>query len=86
MRPELKDLYHLICGKGKYFMMGAGFHSYPDGPGKFDDLHKLCEEIEAEGKIIRQINDPGHVVWVEACEHGKDINDYCEPCGRVNAG
>ena len=20
------------------------------------------------------------------CIHGKDLNDYCEPCGRINGG
>ena len=22
----------------------------------------------------------------EHCEHGKGVNDYCEPCGRANGG
>lgn len=22
----------------------------------------------------------------ELCEHGKKLNDYCQPCGRVNGG
>ena len=24
--------------------------------------------------------------YQETCEHGKVVNDYCEPCGRVNGG
>lgn len=31
------------------------------------------------------IDKPG-LIALEGCEHGKGINDYCEPCGRVNGG
>lgn len=23
---------------------------------------------------------------VEECSHGNGLNDYCEPCGRINGG
>jgi len=22
----------------------------------------------------------------KSCSHGKGLNDYCEPCGRINGG
>lgn len=86
MRAELKDLYYLICGKGRYFMLSPGLRTFPGLRDKLSGIHKACEELEAEGKIARQMDEPDYVLWVEACEHGKGINDYCEPCGRVNGG
>jgi hypothetical protein len=28
----------------------------------------------------------GSSQYVKVCEHGKALNDYCEPCGRINNG
>ena len=43
------------------------------------------------GSVLSRLGDPEWSEWkdvpvVKGCEHGRGVNDYCEPCGRVNGG
>ncbi len=55
-------------------------YRYKDVPKEvFDELLKA----ESVGKFFYS-KVKGKFEHEKVCEHGKDMTDYCEPCGRVN--
>lgn len=63
---------------------------------KIDEDHG-CSDEEKVDMLVYSYTEGGsfrvgdkfgciHFKLKEVCEHGKGMNDYCEPCGRVNGG
>ena len=53
-------------------------------PPHCDDV--TCEECLYDANNFETYKQYSKEPASEYCEHGKGLNDYCEPCGRVNGG
>jgi len=60
------ELLDIICGRGEYAALGNGIHTYPGLDKNQNNIHAGCEELERQGLVKRQINEPGHCFFVEA--------------------
>ena len=62
---NLNDLLVFIGGKGRFWILGNGIHTYPDGDDNQKRIYEGCVELEKRGKVYRFIDEPGHVCFKE---------------------
>ena len=50
------------------------------------EIEYLIEILqEAQGQLLGRMTGEEQERWVDLCEHGKGMADYCEPCGRIHS-
>ena len=60
---ELKELLEFISGKGKFWHLGNGIHTYPNGDENNKKIFAGCIELEKRGLVYRFIDEPEHVCF-----------------------
>lgn len=64
MEKHLKELLQLIKGEGRFYVLGSGLHTYPNGDENNKKIFARCLELEQKDLIYRKIDEPSFVLWV----------------------
>lgn len=60
---DLVELLEFIGGEKYGWIGGNGVHTYPNGDENNKRLFAGCAELEKRGKVRREIDEPGHVLF-----------------------
>lgn len=58
--PELLDF---ISGNGKFWFLGNGISTYPNGDENHKKIFSGCLKLEERGLVYRFIDEPNHVLF-----------------------
>lgn len=59
----LKELFEFISGAGKFWFLGNGISTYPNGDENDREIFCGCLELEKRGLVYRFIDEPNHVLF-----------------------
>jgi len=70
--------HHCTCG---------GYAYHLNGRNPADPHMRWCLQREQYNEWYRATHSDTEEQerWVDLCEHGKGMADYCEPCGRIHS-
>jgi hypothetical protein len=65
MTPEELDVfYEVVAGEGVFRLLGKGFWTYPAHNRRQERLYLACCQLEAQGRLRRQVDDGEAVLFV----------------------